>query len=118
MIDSPKVDSTGTSRPPRALRSSTRRCSAQPISAINGATIRRPRNGSIAETVGQNKERVSGQHRQAAVGEVDDAHHAEHERQSARDQRVIAAEQDALEDLIDEDHDAAASPRDGFLRPK
>ena len=70
------------------------------------------------EPVGQNVERVGGEHRQAAVREVDDAHDAEHERQSAGDQRVIAAEQDALEDLVDEDHDGAASPRDDFLRPK
>ena len=59
MIESPKVDSTGTSSPPRALRSSTRRCSAQPTSAIAGATRTRPRNGSNAEAVGQHEERVS-----------------------------------------------------------
>jgi hypothetical protein len=70
------------------------------------------------EPVGQHIERVSGEHRQAAVGKVDDAHDAEHERQSARDQRVIAAEQHALKDLVDEDHDGAASPRGDFLRPK
>ena len=70
------------------------------------------------EAVGQHKERIGGQDREAAVRQVDEPHDAEHERQAAGDQRVVAAEQDALEDLVDEDHDAAASPRDGFLRPK
>ena len=37
------------------------------------------------------------------MGEVDDAHDAEHERQPAGDQRVIAAEQHALDDLVEED---------------
>ena len=46
MIESPKVERTGTSSPPRALRSSTRRCSAQPTTAIAGTTRQRPRNGS------------------------------------------------------------------------
>ena len=39
------------------------------------------------------------------MGEIDDPHHAEHQRQAAGDQRVIAAEQRALHDLIEPDHD-------------
>ena len=50
--------------------------------------------------------------------EIDDPHDAEHERQPAGDQGVVAAEQHALQDLIDQNHDGAASPRDGLLRPK
>ena len=118
MIDSPKVESTGTSSPPRALRSSTRRWSAQPTSAIAGATRMRPRNGSMSEAVGQNEQSVGRQHRQAAVGEIDDAHDAEHEREPAGDQRVIAAEQHALNDLVEEDQCGGALLGDGRLRPK
>ena len=61
------------------------------------------------EPIGQHIERVSGEHREAAMREVDDAHDAEHERQPDGDQRVVAAEQDALQDLVEEDHGAAAS---------
>ena len=48
--------------------------------------------------------------------EVDDAHDAEHERQAAGDQRVIAAEQNALDDLVEEDQGCGASARDDFLQ--
>ena len=51
------------------------------------------------------------------VRQVDDSHDAEHERQAAGYQRVIAAEQHALDDLVDEDHAGAPclAPR---RRPK
>src|SRR5207248_6501614 len=42
-----------------------------------------------------------------AVCEVDDPHHAEEQRQPGREQRVIAAEEHALHDLVDPDHVAA-----------
>ena len=112
MIDSPKVESTGTSNPPRALRSSTSRCSAQPITAISGITTAKAEKRLHPEAIGQNVERVSREHRKAAVREVDDAHDAEHERQAAGDQRVIAAEQNALNDLVDENQGCGASARD------
>ena len=70
------------------------------------------------ETIGQNVERVGREHRKAAVREVDDPHDAEHERQAAGDQRVIAAEQNALNDLVEENQGCGASARDDFLRPK
>ncbi len=70
-----------------------------------------------AEAVGQNEEGVGGQHRQAAMREVDDAHDAEHEREPAGDQRVIAAEQHALNDLVEEDQGGALLS-DDRLRPK
>src|SRR3984885_1951207 len=50
--------------------------------------------------------------------EVDDTHDAEHERQAAGDERVIAAEQNALDDLVEEDQGCGASACDDFLRPK
>ena len=70
------------------------------------------------EAIGQNVERVGREHRKAAVREVDDAHDAEHERQAAGDERVIAAEQNALNDLVEENQGCGASARDDFLRPK
>ena len=71
-----------------------------------------------AETISQNEERVSREHRKAAVREVDDAHDAEHERQAAGDERIIATEQNALNDLVGENQGCGASARDDFLRPK
>src|SRR5580704_1524126 len=50
--------------------------------------------------------------------EVDDAHDAEHERKAAGDQGVIAAKQNALNDLVDENQGCGASARDDVLRPK
>ena len=42
-----------------------------------------------------------GEHREAAMREVDEPHHREHEAEAGGDQRIIAAEQDALDDCID-----------------
>ena len=50
--------------------------------------------------------------------EIDDPHHAEHERQAAGYDRVVAAEQDPLDDLIDDDHGGSALCRYGARRPK
>ena len=44
------------------------------------------------------------------MGEIDNPHDAEKERQPARDQGVVAAEQDTLDDLVDPDHGVAADP--------
>ena len=73
--------------------------------------------GRDVVAVGEHEQRIGGEDRQAAVREVDDPHDAEHERQAAGDQRVIAAEQHALDDLVDEDHAGApcSAPR---RRPK
>ena len=68
-----------------------------------------------AEAVGQNEERVGREHREAAVREIDDAHDAEHEREPAGDQRVIAAEQHALDDLVEEDHGGGRLARGELL---
>src|SRR5207302_1811567 len=50
---------------------------------------------------------------EVAVGEVDDPHHAEHQRQAAGQQRVVAAEQHPLNDLVEPGHGwlPATAPR-------
>ena len=57
------------------------------------------------------------EHCEVAVGEVDDPHHAEHQGEAAREQGVVAAEQYALDDLVDPDHACSPVPRPR-LRPK
>ncbi len=47
---------------------------------------------------------VPGDGREVAVGQVDHLHHAEQEREPAREQRVEAAGQDALDDGVDPGH--------------
>ena len=51
--------------------------------------------------------RIRAQHGEVAVGEVDDPHDAEHQRQPAGEDRVVPAEEHALDDLVDPGH---ASP--------
>ena len=118
MIDSPKVESTGHQQ-------------AAARAAFEHEPLQRPADHGHqrddeakaekrlnAEAISQNVERVSREHRKAPMREVDDSHDAEHERQAAGDQRVIAAEQNALNDLVDENQGCGASACDGFLRPK
>src|SRR5215469_9175135 len=47
---------------------------------------------------------VGGHHGKIAMGQVDDFHDAEHQRQAAREQRVEAAEHDSLNYCIDPGH--------------
>ena len=53
---------------------------------------------------------VGGQHREVAVGEVDDAHDPEEQGQPAGEERVEAAEEDALDDRVDPVHAALPGP--------
>src|SRR6478735_2180719 len=46
--------------------------------------------------------------RQVAVGQVDDLHHAEHQRQPAGEQRVETADQDPLDDRVNPAHAGAS----------
>ena len=55
--------------------------------------------------------RERAEHGEVAVGEVDDPHHAEHEREPAGEHRVVPAEKHALDDLVDPDHVSVPSPR-------
>ena len=53
---------------------------------------------------------VGGQHREVAVGEVDNPHDAEEQRQPAGKERVEAAEEDPLDDCVDPVHAALPGP--------
>ena len=118
MIDSPKVESTGTSNPPRALRSSTSSLQRPADHGHERDHDHEAEKRLNPKAIGQNEERVGREHRKTSVREVDDAHDAEHEREAAGDQRVIAAEQNALDDLVEDNQGCGASARDDFLRPK
>jgi hypothetical protein len=51
---------------------------------------------------------VARHDRHVAVGEVDDLHHAEHQRQSTGEQGVETAQEDARDDHVDPDHVATS----------
>ena len=63
----------------------------------------------------QQVDQIRAEHGEVAVGEVDDSHQPEHQRQPAREQPVEPAEHDALNDGVDPGH---ASTPWGRLRPK
>jgi hypothetical protein len=94
----PKVVSSGTSTPARRLRSSIPRCSAQPMAAMTGSTAMSATKGEMSVASDDQKDQAGAQDREIAVGQIDDPHHPEHERKAAGEQRVIAAEQDAVEE--------------------
>ncbi len=52
----------------------------------------------MSNVVAERQRDERGEDRQVAVGEVDEAHHAERQREPGGEQRVEAAEQDALDD--------------------
>ena len=54
--------------------------------------------------VRKHEKRVGSQDREASMRQVDDPHHGEHEGKAARDHGIVATEQDALKDLVEEDH--------------
>ena len=94
---------------------------AGPQAALENAALQSPADGGHdrqhgderqegrkAEGVGYREDEEGGEDGEIAVGEIDDPHDAEHQRQAAGEQRVIAAEQHALGDEIDEAH---ARPR-------
>jgi hypothetical protein len=55
----------------------------------------------------QEQDQIGTEHDQVAMGEVDQPHDAEDQRQAGSKQRVQPAKQDALDDGIDPDHAAA-----------
>ena len=57
------------------------------------------------------EDHVRAEHRQVAVRQVDDPHHAEHEREPARKHRIEGAEKDALEDRVDDGQAGRLSPK-------
>ena len=75
---------------------------------------RRPRRFPLRD------QKPDGEHTQdskVAMGEVDDAHDTEHEREPTGDQRVVATEKRALDDLVKPDHDRI-SLKASCRRPK
>src|SRR5438105_8777946 len=54
---------------------------------------------------------VGAEHRHIAVRQVDDPHHAEHDRKAAGEHRIEGAEEDALQDRVENAHA-------GLFRPK
>src|SRR5260370_11091679 len=52
---------------------------------------------------------VAADYREVAVRQVDDLHDPEHEREAAGEQRVQAAGQDPLDDVVDPDHNGSIS---------
>ena len=120
MIDSPKVESTSTSNPPRAAL----RSSCKPLQRPADHGHERDDEGEAEKwldpkVIRQNVERVGREHREASVrARLMTPMTPNMQRQAAGDQRVIAAEQNALNNLVDENQALRASARDDFLRPK
>ena len=71
---------------------------------MSGATRTRATNGLSAERLHDDHREERGEDAEIAVGEVDDAHDAEDERQPGGEERVEPAEQQALEDGVDPRH--------------
>ena len=103
-IDSPNVATIANAGSTPTTRSNTSRCriTADHERAREHEHERRQR---IDGQRGRQRQRhVRGEDRQVTVGEVDEPHHAEAERQSGGEQRVEAADQDALHDRVDPRH--------------
>ena len=118
ITDRPKVTSTGASTPCRSARPNSSTCSARPDHERDGQQQRQRDPDRHAERGGQHEPEVGATHGQVAVGQVDDPHHAERQREPAGDERVLAAEQQALDDRVDPGHVAASwssEPREGSL---
>ena len=59
------------------------------------------REGRDVPVLRQCKQHVGGEHGEAAMRQIDDAHDREHEAQPRCDQRVVAAEQHTLDEGVD-----------------
>ncbi len=66
--------------------------------------------GRDCDVLGGDQHHERAQQGQIAVSQVDDPHHAEHQREPAGEEGIEPAEQDALDDRVDPGH-AAARPR-------
>ncbi len=71
-----------------------------------------------AGVVRDREDEECGEHREIAMREIDDAHDAEHQRQAASKQSIIAAEQNALHNEIDHAHAAPRATFPARWRPK
>jgi hypothetical protein len=83
-----------------AKRRKNRRCIAKPIPHDQH---RRERTGQQAVRPSDNRKRdVHTEHIERAVGDVDDAHHAEYQREPAGDQKQQGGREQTVEGLCDE----------------
>ena len=98
MTDSPNVTSTGASTPCRSARPNSSTCRARPAANASGQQQRQRDPDRHAERGGQDQPEVGPAHGEIAVGQVHDPHDAERQREPAGDERVLAAEQHALDD--------------------
>ena len=71
---------------------------------MTGSTTTSAMKGEMSVVSEIKKTRHAPRDGEVAVGEIDDAHHPKHKGKAAGEQRVIAAEQYAVEDLRDPDH--------------
>ena len=67
----------------------------------SGIMISATRNGDQPSAAGQRHQDRTKQHDHVAMGDIDEAHDAERERQAQREQRIEAADQDALDDEVE-----------------
>ena len=101
MIDSPKVTSSGgsRSRPERAVEQHMLQGEADREHHRHGQ--QRGEQRIDAEPARQRQDHERRQHDQVAMGEIDQPHDAEDQRQAGGEQRIEAAEQDALDDRVE-----------------
>ena len=103
MIDRPKVTRMTSSTFSPTTRCSRKRCRPKPNAKGDRQDDERRDDRIEAERCRQRQQDEAGQDDEIAVGDIDEAHDAGRERQAGREQRVKAAEQDALQELIDPD---------------
>ena len=101
MIDRPKVTSSGGSKSRPSVRLSSTCWSAKPITNRIGSAISAATKGSRPSWPATTQDREGGEHDEIAMGEVDQPHDAEDQRQPGREQGVEAAEQNALDQCIE-----------------
>ena len=97
MTERPNVARSGAS-PLSSVKLRSTYWSTKPSAAISGITMHERGERAPAEVVDHDRRQEGGEHDQVAVREVDQAHHAEDQRQARGEQRVEPPEEDALDD--------------------
>ena len=99
MIDRPKVTSS-TGRMPLPTVALQQHALQRPTDGERGGVKIRPtRNGDQPRVAAKRQNHERSEHDEVAVGDIDEAHHAERQRKAEREQRIEAAEQHALHQL-------------------
>ena len=102
MIDRPKVISSGGRMSAPIARLRMMACKQVADREHQRQRDQRGQRQRQAEKRDQRQDQEGRQHDQVAMREVDQPHDAEDQRQSGREQRVEPAEQDALDDHVEE----------------